>query len=367
MKLTRLFNYLKMTEEQLYKVAHKELSRLDYAVYTNQHQEFIFAMPRVEEENSIPVLLVAHMDTVHTKPPKSVFFDEAQGVVWSPDGLGADDRAGVFAVLELAKRFKVSVLLTTGEESGGIGARSFINAYPNNIFGFKMAVQLDRCNTMDCVFYSNDSKEFHTYVEEFGFKKTYGSFSDISVIGPAWELNAVNLSVGFMSEHTSSEHLYVNALVDTINKVSILLGSDIQEFEYKRKHYGNYGRVYKFNQKYGNYYYDREEDAEFWREYDKKHGTTHSKRYDELDENWLDCMDCGELFLDSELVFVHDDTITLCEKCYKRDGFECGYCGEKFTAYFADIYHAAMQNICDNCWETYHLPALLEADSSDKK
>lgn len=57
-----------------------------------------------------PILLVAHMDTVydhkfyscygndfaHNQSKKKLFFDSIEKVIWSPEGLGADDRAGIF-------------------------------------------------------------------------------------------------------------------------------------------------------------------------------------------------------------------------------------------------------------------------------
>ena len=54
-------------------------------------------------KGSIPVALVAHVDTVFTSPPKEeeIFYDSEKNVMWSEVGLGADDRAGVFSILKI--------------------------------------------------------------------------------------------------------------------------------------------------------------------------------------------------------------------------------------------------------------------------
>ena len=49
-------------------------------------------------EGTEPVMLVAHMDTVFKTPPKNIYYDRRQRVMWSPQGLGADDRAGIFDI-----------------------------------------------------------------------------------------------------------------------------------------------------------------------------------------------------------------------------------------------------------------------------
>ena len=52
----------------------------------------------------IPILLVAHMDTVHINIPSQIYWDQFQKVVWSPQGIGGDDRCGVFMILKLLEK-----------------------------------------------------------------------------------------------------------------------------------------------------------------------------------------------------------------------------------------------------------------------
>ena len=89
--------------------------------------------------------------------------------------------------------------------------------------GCKAIFQLDRRGSDDCVFYDCDNPDFTKYVESFGFKKAYGSFSDISVIAPAWGVAAANLSVGYYLEHSNAEYLKGRELEKTIERVKKIL------------------------------------------------------------------------------------------------------------------------------------------------
>lgn len=179
----------------------------------------------------IPVAVVAHLDTVFNTPPADIYYDTRKGVLWSPDGLGADDRAGVFAILKLLQKdLKPTVIFTTGEESGGLGASSLITDFPScPVLDLRYIIQLDRKGKTDCVFYDCDNQEFIDYIEKFGFIENFGSFSDISVICPAWKVAGVNLSIGYEDEHSYSETLHVNPLFATIAKVQTLLTQKMEE------------------------------------------------------------------------------------------------------------------------------------------
>lgn len=120
-------------------------------------KDFIYAI------GDIPVTLVAHMDTVFPSPPGNIYYDKEAGVMWSPDGLGADDRAGVFAILKIIQAgYKPSVIFTTDEEKGALGADMLSILFPEPVTETKYVIQLDRRGTSDCVFYEceNDEKLF---------------------------------------------------------------------------------------------------------------------------------------------------------------------------------------------------------------
>ena len=209
---------------------HKAMSTYLQSKYKNVivHDKYIVAL------GDIPIALVAHMDTVFKYPVDNMYYDTRKGVVWSPEGLGADDRAGIFAIIQIIQSgLRPSIILTTDEESGAVGARA-LAAEPCPIPDLKYMIQLDRRGSNDCVFYDCYNPEFITYVENFGFVERWGTFSDISVLMPAWKICGVNLSVGYQDEHSVSEVLFVNSLFSTIAKVTAMLKEqEIPLFEYK--------------------------------------------------------------------------------------------------------------------------------------
>lgn len=175
-------------------------------------------------EGDIPVGLVAHLDTVHARPPEVIFHDQEHKVIWSPEGLGADDRAGIYGILALIMGgYRPSIFLTTGEERGGLGAISLIKKYPTPPTELNFLIELDRQGRDEAVYYDCVNKEFESFINSFGFSTAIGIFSDISFIAPKWNLAAVNLSIGYFNEHYVSEFLCYNYMEETIEKVSHIL------------------------------------------------------------------------------------------------------------------------------------------------
>ncbi len=217
-------------EEELLALTGAALAAAGYPrVLVGRENWYVYA------PGEVPVLLVAHADTAHDGPPapELVFADWAKGVLWSPDGLGADDRAGVLGILWLvAHGHRPHVVVTRGEESGGVGARRFAAEVSDP--GVKFVVELDRRGASDAVFYECDNPEFERFICSFGFRPASGSFSDISFICPVWGVAGVNLSCGYYNAHTSSEFLVLPALYETLQKVVRILEAarDCQRFAY---------------------------------------------------------------------------------------------------------------------------------------
>lgn len=225
-----------------------------------------------------PVCLVSHLDTVHKELPENILIDEESGLMWSPQGIGGDDRCGTFAVLYiLAHQLKnngqkPTILFTTNEEIGCVGASKAAKEIPEDkISHLKFLIEIDRRHEDDCVFYNTRNKEFEDYIQTFGFVKATGSCSDISRLSPAWNVASTNLSAGYFNEHTKSEYINVNYLMNTINKIINILNDDRvlngDKFEYQPdpepvyntpKYYGNnnYNRYGYSNGYYSSFYDD---------------------------------------------------------------------------------------------------------------
>lgn len=190
-------------------------------------------------KGTIPVLLVAHMDTVHKETCKEIV--DVDGNLSSPQGIGGDDRCGVFIIMNLVKEFDCSVLLCEDEEIGGIGAGKFTKSPYISELNVNFMLEFDRKGSHDAVYYSCDNKEFKEFIEtNSSFKEAYGSFSDICKLMPAAHIAGVNLSSGYYNAHTKNEYVRFDEMIDTIGEAKSLIKANCEKpFEYVAKVYKN--------------------------------------------------------------------------------------------------------------------------------
>lgn len=187
-------------------------------------------------KGDIPVLLIAHMDTVHKMSCTEI--KEVDGKISSPQGIGGDDRCGAFIIAEIIKELQCSVLLCEEEEVGCIGARKFRNTEYINDLDVNYMVEFDRKGNKDAVFYRCDNPEFTEFVTSTtGFEKAYGSYSDISVVAPAAGIAAVNLSSGYYNAHTTDEYVIYKEMLNTIDAAKKLILTESEPFEYIEQKY----------------------------------------------------------------------------------------------------------------------------------
>lgn len=215
-----------------------ELNKYGYYAYNDK--DFLYA------KGDAPYMLVAHLDTVHKELPSIICYSKDGNHMMSPQGIGGDDRCGVYIILELLKRlpFKPHVVFTMDEEIGGLGADAFVDYMygVDDIADFKYIVEYDRKGNKDCVFYQCENPEFTKFVESFGFVESHGTFSDISIIAPVLGAAAVNLSSGYYNPHTQHEYVCMSDMRDIIEKSVKMLCTESENFKYIEcvKKYGNY-------------------------------------------------------------------------------------------------------------------------------
>ena len=266
----------------------------------------------------IPVALIAHLDTVHRCPPTEFFHDKSKQTIWSPQGLGADDRAGVFSILKIIEAgYRPSIILTTKEESGGIGASKFISDFYEPKVATNFLIELDRCGTNDAVYYDLNVPEFENYITNFGFQTEWGTFSDISIIAPAWRRPAVNLSIGYNCEHSLGEHLNYQVTYQTIEKVKKILDDEITE-----------AHIFPFG--INNYSY--------WDVFD-----LHTQKNNNIDI----CNGCGEIFEKEQLITVEEDgyIYCFCPECYAYFVDYCDNCGNPYIKNM----ESSTEKLCEKC------------------
>ena len=324
----KTFEQLVSLKQPALKKVMSNFLRKKYTKVT-ETKDYLFA------EGEIPIALVAHMDTVFDKPVTDMFYDSRKNVIWSPQGLGADDRAGVYSIIQILRAgFRPHVILTTDEEKGCLGAGELAKL-PCPFEKLQYVIELDRRGTNDCVFYDCENPQFVDYVEQFGFTEAYGSFSDICEICPEWGVAGVNLSVGYQDEHSYQELLYVGPMLATIEKVKRMLSEDdIPFFKYvpspyswNWKNWGKDGWDEKYDSKafgYGCYTYPYDDE--------------------------VICSKCGKTFLEEEVFpvkMLNGKTGWYCPDCLVDNVSWCKYCQEPFeVAPGTDVSNV---DVCADC------------------
>lgn len=198
----------------------------------------------------VPVLLVAHMDTVHKQ--KCEVINNANGKLSSLQGIGGDDRCGIYIIMNIVQELKCSVLLCEDEEIGCVGARKFATTdYIKNL-DVNYMVEFDRKGNNDAVFYHCGNQDFIDFVEDAtNFKFATGSVSDISVLMEPANLSAVNLSSGYYNAHTTSEYVMYDEMLDAVEAAKTLIKEKCDKpFEYVRKTYAAPSSYANFNNRH---------------------------------------------------------------------------------------------------------------------
>ena len=232
--MKNLEDFLRPSQKQLFKRLAKKFKRNALLSKGN----FILV------HGQAPVMLVAHIDTVHEEPVRDICLSSDGDIIMSPQGIGGDDRCGVFALVKVYRLSKIKpwLLFCCDEEIGGLGAKKFCLAHlqhqlPKEIDDLKFLIELDRKGSNDAVYYRCDNPDFEAYISGKGFQYAQGSFSDISLIAPELVIAAVNLSCGYYYAHTLHEYINRSQLNAVIHKVVDIVADasrdNLPRFDYK--------------------------------------------------------------------------------------------------------------------------------------
>ncbi len=298
---------------------------------------------------NIPIALCAHMDTVwegYKGAKKHLYYDKHKECMWCPEGAGFDDKIGIFLIVKIIESgLRPHIILCMDEEIGAVGAGELAKA-PCPFSDLKYCVELDRMGSNDCVFYSCDNPDFVKHIETFGFKMNYGSFTDICQFCPAWGVAGVNLSVGYVDEHTTCERLYVKSMLNTLKRVKkILTAKEIPFFGYI---------PYKYNFSLSKaiskvtvptYPVDYDDDEYGW-------WSSFEEDYTNQGVNSLtkcECYKCGNVdYTDTMIKVLRKDKSYgwCCYNCLDNTVAWCDYCKEPF-----EIEKDEIEYVCPNCRE----------------
>lgn len=240
----------KLTKEEMKSYLAKELSKY----YRNVISKDGFLYVKGKDK----IALTAHMDTTPTveygtrKPVKDVYeyIEDENHVIHSPEGIGGDDRCGIYIIMKILKEtdYRPSIIFCEDEEIGCVGSDKFATSkFIKDLENVNFIVELDRRGNNDMVFYEDENEKFHEYVGDLtGYIEKTGSCSDISNICPACGIAGVNLSVGYHNEHHEYETVVLEEMENTYEAtLNLLLASKIEDIQFEyieyvyRRDWGN--------------------------------------------------------------------------------------------------------------------------------
>lgn len=237
----RMFEWLEVPGEsgREQKVRRRLTSSLRKLTDEQQIDEAGNLLATVRHGEGPTILLSTHMDTVERIKRGRVIHQEGTILTSSEGILGADDRAGIAAILELLERLPrtnfsgtIKVAFTVEEETGLCGARGIDQEFIRDV---DAAIVLDRRGTRDIVTGCRGMFDFceASYGELFeragrlvgmdDWEATRNGGSSDAKIFAEFGIASVNLSIGYRDEHTDFEEVDYCATFETVVLVETVL------------------------------------------------------------------------------------------------------------------------------------------------
>ncbi|HJV46990.1 MAG TPA: M20/M25/M40 family metallo-hydrolase [Bacillota bacterium] len=197
------------------------------------------------------VLLSAHMDIYQELEEDRQVIQEGTLLSSTKGILGADDRAGIAIILEVARNIHqtnfngtLKIAFTVEEEVGLVGARKLDPHFLADVDG---AVVVDRRGTRDIVTSCAGvipycPKSYGLLFEKAGalsnmpdWKMTKGGSSDTKILSQTFGIPSVNLSAGYQHEHSDQETLDYLAAYQTVKLIETLLHHQLIEMRTQKR------------------------------------------------------------------------------------------------------------------------------------
>ena len=189
--------------------------------------------------------LVAHTDTVHRIDGeidiRKVVRPDAQGVEQlaltgfapgtdDPRGCGGDDKAGVFACLEIMDRLDAcKVFFAVSEETGCHGSKAAPAEWFHDV-GYFIQFDSPHNDTMSGTLLGvpvyNPEGRMHGMIHEQlkGINPKSHPYTDVAILGQRFGVECLNLPAGYYKYHRANEYVVVNDV-----ECAIDLGVDLVE------------------------------------------------------------------------------------------------------------------------------------------
>ena len=194
------------------------------------HYNNLFITKNTNNPETYPCL-IAHMDQVQTNTGRYEIH-ESNGVIYGLHkltktrcGIGADDANGICVALQMLEVIPdLKVIFTVEEEIGAKGAEE-VCFNTDFLYNIRYFLQADRRGASDLIVHTNGidvaSEEFvadlKPLMDEYKYKENFGTYTDVGEIVSETGISGVNISCGYMKEHTSNEHCIIADLENCLN------------------------------------------------------------------------------------------------------------------------------------------------------
>lgn len=204
--------------------------------------------------------IVAHTDQVQDNHSKDFTAHEVSGMVIGAskknkriEGLGADDKNGIWVALKCLEKYDVlKCAFFWGEEIGCCGSDDAIMEFFDDC---RFVLQCDRKNSSDfitdasCTELCTEEFVAACNIEKFGYSVADGMMTDVMTLKEnGLKVCACNISCGYHKPHTDEEYTVISELDNCLALVESIIENctDVYPHVYEKKTYGSY-------KKYGGY------------------------------------------------------------------------------------------------------------------
>lgn len=235
----------------------------------NRAGEILAYTYEIESKHKNKILWSCHIDTMHKKNPdiikQDVFLDSfnVAFVDEKSDCLGADNGAGVFLLLEMIDAgIAGHYVFHRGEEMGCWGSSQIASEHEDFLKGFTHAIAFDRKSTTSIITHQSGSRACsdklgNQLASLFGMNYqldntgVYTDTAEYTHLIP----ECLNISIGYLNEHTSRESLDVDHVMALRDKMLAIKWHKINLIV-DRKPEPKYSRYGSYNYDYGLSYDD---------------------------------------------------------------------------------------------------------------
>lgn len=208
--------------------------------------------------------VVAHMDQVQMTHSRDFVAVEARGMIfgYSPknrqfEGLGADDKNGIWICLKCLEQYDVLKAAFFVEEE--IGCNGSNMAVIDFFKDCRFVIQNDRRGYQDLVTRIAGmelcSKEFQEAIDykSFGFKTTDGMMTDVQALKEnGLAVSAINLSCGYYNPHSDEEFTVIKDLQNSLNFTKHIIETCTETYPHVADFW--YGGRHRSMEVYDDYY-----------------------------------------------------------------------------------------------------------------